>query len=86
MKSLPNRQIDFMSKRKIAFGISALLILASLVSLLFQQLSLGLDFTGGTLVEVRYAVAPSLDAVRQTLESPSSATSRCRPSAPPMRY
>ncbi|MDR5901805.1 MULTISPECIES: protein translocase subunit SecF [Halomonas] len=69
MKSLPNRQIDFMSKRKIAFGISALLILASLVSLLFQQLSLGLDFTGGTLVEVRYAVAPSLDAVRQTLES-----------------
>lgn len=69
MKSLANRQIDFMSKRKIAFAVSALLILASLVSLVFQQLSLGLDFTGGTLVEVRYAVAPSLDAVRQTLES-----------------
>nr|WP_298250583.1 protein translocase subunit SecF [uncultured Halomonas sp.] len=69
MKSLANRQIDFMSKRKIAFAVSAVLILASLVSLVFQQLSLGLDFTGGTLVEVRYAVAPSLDAVRQTLES-----------------
>ena len=69
MKSLANRQLDFMGKRKVAFAISGLLILASIVSLLFQQLSLGLDFTGGTLVEVRYAVAPSLDAVRQTLEA-----------------
>jgi preprotein translocase subunit SecF len=69
MKTLVNRQFDFMGKRRIAFAISALLILASLGSLLFQQLNLGLDFTGGTLAEVRYAVAPSLDAVRQTLEA-----------------
>jgi len=69
MKTLVNRQLDFMGKRKIAFAVSALLILASIASLLFQQLSLGLDFTGGTLVEVRYAVAPSLNAVRQTLET-----------------
>ncbi|MCE8020975.1 protein translocase subunit SecF [Halomonas sp. MCCC 1A11036] len=69
MKTLVNRQFDFMGKRRIAFAVSGLLILASIVSLLFQQLNLGLDFTGGTLVEVRYAVAPSLDAVRQTLEA-----------------
>ena len=69
MKTLVNRQFDFMGKRRIAFVVSGLLILASIVSLLFQQLNLGLDFTGGTLVEVRYAVAPSLDAVRQTLEA-----------------
>ncbi len=68
MKTLIDRQFDFMGKRGAAFAISGLLILASLVSLLFQGLSLGLDFTGGTLVEVRYAVAPSLDAVRQILE------------------
>ncbi len=68
MKTLVNRQLDFMGKRKIAFAVSGLLILASVVALLLQQLNLGLDFTGGTLVEVRYAVAPSLDAVRQTLE------------------
>ncbi|PMR67914.1 protein translocase subunit SecF [Halomonas heilongjiangensis] len=68
MKTLVNRQFDFMGKRRIAFALSGLMILASIVSLLFQQLNLGLDFTGGTLVEVRYAVAPSLDAVRQTLE------------------
>jgi len=69
MKSLINRQLDFMGKRRIAFAVSGLLLLVSIVSLLFQQLNLGLDFTGGTLVEVRYAVAPSLDAIRQVLEN-----------------
>ncbi|MCE9683967.1 protein translocase subunit SecF [Halomonas alkalisoli] len=68
MKTLINRQFDFMGKRHIAFAVSALLILASIVSLLFQQLNLGLDFTGGTLVEVRYSVAPSLEAIRLILE------------------
>ncbi|MBA2779393.1 protein translocase subunit SecF [Billgrantia kenyensis] len=68
MKTLINRQFDFMGKRRVAFAISAVLIVASIVSLLFQQLNLGLDFTGGTLVEVRYGVAPSLDAIRQILE------------------
>ncbi|MCE9663363.1 protein translocase subunit SecF [Halomonas sp. M5N1S17] len=68
MKTLINRQFDFMGKRHIAFAVSALLILASIVSLLFQQLNLGLDFTGGTLVEVRYGVAPSLEAIRLILE------------------
>ncbi|MCC5881994.1 MAG: protein translocase subunit SecF [Halomonas sp.] len=69
MKTLVNRQFDFMGKRRIAFAISAVLLVVSIVSLLLQQLNLGLDFTGGTLVEVRYAVAPSLDAVRQILEA-----------------
>lgn len=68
MKSLINRQLDFMGKRRIAFAISAAMLLVSIASLLFQGLNLGLDFTGGTLVEVRYAVAPSLDAIRQVLE------------------
>ncbi|MEC9482860.1 MAG: protein translocase subunit SecF [Halomonas sp.] len=63
------RQFDFMGKRRLAFIFSGVMLLISIVSLLFQQLNLGLDFTGGTLVEVRYATAPALDAVRQALES-----------------
>ncbi|MDW5376534.1 protein translocase subunit SecF [Halomonas sp. HP20-15] len=63
------RQFDFMGKRRLAFIASGALLLVSLLSLLFQQLNLGLDFTGGTLVEVRYATAPALEAVRQALES-----------------
>ncbi len=69
MKTLINRQFDFMGQRRIALSISILMVLVSIAALLLQQLNLGLDFTGGTLVEVRYAVAPSLDAVRQTLEA-----------------
>lgn len=69
MKTLINRQFDFMGQRRIALAISILLVIVSIAALLLQQLNLGLDFTGGTLVEVRYAVAPSLDTVRQTLEA-----------------
>tara|TARA_Y100001001_G_scaffold120173_1_gene118181 strand:+ start:572 stop:1495 length:924 start_codon:yes stop_codon:yes gene_type:complete len=68
MKRLTNLNLDFMGQRKIAFTLSAILILVSLVSLVVQGLALGLDFTGGTLVEVRYATAPALDSVRGALE------------------
>ncbi|WP_136066835.1 protein translocase subunit SecF [Modicisalibacter radicis] len=63
------RQFDFMGKRRLAFIVSGVLLLVSIVTLALQQLNLGLDFTGGTLVEVRYATAPALEAVRQALES-----------------
>lgn len=63
------RQIDFMGQRHLAYTLSGIMLLVSIGAVLFQQLNLGLDFTGGTLIEVRYAVAPSLDAVRQTLEA-----------------
>nr|WP_298410514.1 protein translocase subunit SecF [uncultured Halomonas sp.] len=63
------RQLDFMGKRRYAFIVSGILLLVSILTLLFQQLNLGLDFTGGTLVEVRYASAPALDTIRQLLEN-----------------
>ncbi|MEQ6916382.1 protein translocase subunit SecF [Halomonas aquatica] len=69
MKSLIPREIDFMGGRRIAFAISAALLLASIVSMLLLGLNLGLDFTGGTLVEVRFATAPALDTLRQALEA-----------------
>lgn len=63
------RQFDFMGKRRLAYIVTFVLTLVSLGALIIQQLNLGLDFTGGTLVEVRYANAPALDSVRQLLES-----------------
>jgi preprotein translocase subunit SecF len=57
-----------MGRRKFAFAVSALLLIVSIGAILFQQLNLGLDFTGGTLIEVRYGAAPSLDAIRVLLE------------------
>jgi preprotein translocase subunit SecF len=52
---------------RIATVFSLLLIVTSLASLTVQGLALGLDFTGGTLVEVEYQEAPELPEVRELL-------------------
>jgi len=64
-KEIPN--IDFMSKSKIAMAISLLLLLAGLISLGVRGLNLGIDFTGGTLIEVGYQESADLDVVRGAL-------------------
>jgi preprotein translocase subunit SecF len=58
---------DFMGKRKIAFVLSAVLIVISIVSLVTRDLNFGLDFTGGTLIEVSYPAAPEISDVRSNL-------------------
>ena len=58
-----------MGQRKIAAGISLILLLLSIGSLAIKGLNFGLDFTGGTLVEVNYSVAEPLQNVRKTLEN-----------------
>lgn len=60
--------IDFMGRRYIAVVLSAILLLASIGSLATKQLNFGLDFTGGTLIEVGYEQAADLGAIRQVLE------------------
>ncbi len=59
--------IDFMGWRKYALIFSAILLLASVGALLARGLNFGLDFTGGTLVEVSYPTAPELNRIRQAL-------------------
>jgi preprotein translocase subunit SecF len=61
--------IDFMGKRKIAFATSAILITLSIVTLFMRDLNYGLDFTGGTLIEVSYQTAPEISDVRSNLAS-----------------
>jgi preprotein translocase subunit SecF len=54
--------INFMGQRKLAMLLSGLLLLASVASLAVKQLNWGLDFTGGTLVEVHYSETANLNA------------------------
>ena len=59
--------IDFMSRSRIALVFSAILIVASITSLATRGLNFGLDFTGGTLIEVGYPSAPDTAEVRENL-------------------
>ena len=56
-----------MEKRKIAALFSSVLIITAIASLFTQGLNLGIDFTGGTLVEVGFSEAVELDKVRSSL-------------------
>ena len=59
--------IDFLGKRKVAYIFSLALILISIGSLAVRGLNFGIDFTGGTLVELGYTTDIELGGVRQTL-------------------
>ncbi len=70
MKFLNHKtNIDFMSRSRIALIFSAILIVASIISLATRGLNFGLDFTGGTLIEVAYPSAPDTNEVRKNLEN-----------------
>lgn len=67
--------IDFLNLRKLAIVLSAALIAVSIISLSTRGLNFGIDFTGGTLVEVGYPQSVKLDGIREVLTSSGFANS-----------
>ncbi|APQ13631.1 preprotein translocase subunit SecF [Pseudomonas oryzihabitans] len=61
------KTINFMGVRNIAFAITVLLTLLALFSWFYKGLNFGLDFTGGTLIELRYEQPADLSKIRQEL-------------------
>jgi preprotein translocase subunit SecF len=59
--------INFLGHRKVAVAISVVLVLISIALLATRGLNFGIDFTGGTLVEVGYPEAVDLDPIRRQL-------------------
>ncbi|MFD2632205.1 protein translocase subunit SecF [Idiomarina piscisalsi] len=62
-------RLPFMRFRGVTGIISALLVIASIVSLSVNKLNFGLDFTGGTLLEIGFQEPADLNRVRSSLES-----------------
>ena len=62
-----NRTINFMALRKFFFVVAIVLTVGSIASLVFKQLNLGLDFTGGALVELNYDSPADLESIRGVL-------------------
>jgi len=60
---------DFMKLRNVAMIFSAVLLIISIASLATKGLSLGLDFTGGTLLEVSYQQPADIQKIRTQLEN-----------------
>ena len=69
LRSFKLPTIDFVNKRKYAMIFSAFLLIVSIISLGLQGLKLGIDFTGGTLIEVGYQQTADLEDIRIKLAS-----------------
>ena len=69
LKSLNIPVINFVGNRKYALIFSAILLVVSIASIGFQGLKFGIDFTGGTLIEIGYEKTADLEDIRSKLTS-----------------
>jgi preprotein translocase subunit SecF len=62
-----NLNFDFMKHRRLALTISLVLVLASIIMLLTRGLNLGIDFTGGNVIQVEFESRPDITKVREVI-------------------
>ena len=73
---LKNPQVDWLGKKKIFISIAICLLLIGAVSVTIRGFRLGVDFSGGTLVTVRFKQAPQLNDIRSALGEAGIDTTR----------
>src|ERR1700721_810314 len=71
-------RFPFMNTRKVWYGLSTALIVASIALLVFRGLNLGVDFTGGVVVETNFTQAPNIEELRTALQKGGGANARVR--------
>ncbi len=64
--------VDFMKLRVAALVLSGILLIGSIGSLVVNQLNWGLDFTGGTVVQMKYPNGANLESIRSELAADSN--------------
>ena len=62
-----NLHFDFMGHRKLALTISLVLVIASVILLLTRGLNLGIDFTGGNVIQAEFTERPDVTKVREVI-------------------
>jgi len=67
MDLIGKKEFDFIKNRKIAYLISVVIILVGLISIIFQGFNLGIDFAGGSLLQIRFDKPVSTAEVRNVL-------------------
>jgi len=67
MNLIGKKNFDFVKNRKIAYIISAVIILVGLISIIFQGFNFGIDFAGGTLLQIRFDKPVTTAEVRNVL-------------------
>jgi len=73
--------INYISRRKIWYSLSGIMILVSLISIGIFGLNYGLDFTGGSLIEINYSIErPATEQITSILSEFSLDNSRIQPS------
>jgi len=67
MDLIGKKEFDFIKNRKIAYIIPVIIILVGLISIIFQGFNLGIDFAGGTLLQIKFDKSVSTTEVRNVL-------------------
>jgi len=67
MQFIKNPNFDFLGKRKFAYVISGILVLLGLYIVIFGKVKYGIDFTGGTLVQIKFDKTIDIGRVRSAL-------------------
>ncbi len=71
---MPKLHIDVVNKRKLWYAISVVLLLIGVASLLFRGLNLGIDFTGGNIMQLQFSQAVTSEDLRSVVSGYVEAT------------
>lgn len=67
LKLLPKTNIDFLKYRKVYYTLFALLIIGGVICFFTKGFNMGIDFTGGTMVQVKFDAPVEMSAIREAL-------------------